>query len=238
MPARPFRPTPLAALWVLCFLGSFLWSSSAVAQPPPMLSSGESGLTLTSLPPILEQADIRKQLDTGLTTTFLIKVTGRDPSGRSLQGGARVQIRYELWDEIYQLASQDLAGNIHRGNFSSFAALKEHWQELSLEVIPLAAGTPPAQQSRLKVELDVIPFSRSEEQDTRRWFSESTERSGRSNAENARKVSEERSETLGEVFNLLMATSIRRRAIMDFHWQVPISRNSTAGAKKGRKGDP
>ena len=238
MRARPFRRIPLAALWVLCVLWSFLCSHRAVAQPPPMLSSGESGLTLTSLPPILEQTDIRKQLETGLTTTFLLKVTGRDPSGRPLQGGARVQIRYELWDEIYQLASQDLAGNIQRGNFNSFADLKKYWQELSLEVIPLAGGTPPTQQTRLKIELDVIPFSRSEEQDTRRWFSESIERSGRGNAENVSKVSEERSETLGEVFNLLMATSIRRRAIMDFHWQVPISRNPTSGAKKGRKDNP
>lgn len=235
MRARPLHLAAVAVLWAL----GCLWSLDATAQPPPLLSSGDSGLTLTRLPPILEQAEIRRQLDTGLTTTFLLKVTGRDQAGRAMRGGARVQIRYELWDEIYQLASEDLAGHIERGNFDSLEALVKHWQELSLEVIPLNGSIVPSAQTRFKVELDVIPFSRSEEQDTRRWFSESIERSGRGNAENVGQVSEERSETLGEVFNLLMATSIQRRAIMDFHWQVPISRKPTGQrVKKGRKDRP
>jgi len=208
----------LVSIWLLA-------ARAASAQPPPMLFEEGGGLTLTHLPAVLDHQEIRRQLDTGLTTTFLIKVHVRDAGGKQARGGARVQIRYELWDEIYQLAAQGFDNKLIRADLKSFEALQERWHTLALLVLQTQHGNRPSPEARIKVELDVIPFSRSEQQDTQRWFSESIERSGQGNAENAGRVSEERSETLGEVFNLLMATSIQRQAIMDFQWQVPLSRH-------------
>lgn len=215
----------IRGLWLLfLWSGGCLWAQSAnPSLPAPQLRIASDGLVLTALPSAtLEDGDIRRQLHTGLTTSFLFKVTARDPSNKVRKGAARVQIRYELWDEVYHLTTLDIAGRVNRHRAASFDDLRRFWRELRLKA--LAGGPAPLQAGRrLRVDLEVIPFSRAEESDTRRWFSESIERSGQGNAENAGKVGEERSETLGEVFNLLMATSIQRRSMMDYRWQVPIA---------------
>lgn len=221
---RPSFPSRVWSRFILvALLGLGAWAPSG-AQPPPMLTEAPEGLNLTRLPPVLGDPEIKQQLETGLTTTFLLQVSSRDDAGRPLRGGARVEIRYELWDEIYQLAYVDLSGRSPRKDLPSFEALEKHWSELNLRVLVGRPSAADGANPKIKVELDVIPFSRSEQQDTQRWFSDSIDRSSQGNAENAGRVSEERSETLGEVFNLLMATSIQRRAILDFHWQIPVAR--------------
>lgn len=221
------RRAPLSARLALLWLAMLLGAGFATAQdtPPeaPVAVADEHGVALTRLPSILDRPDVRRHLDTGLTTSFLFKVSLRPPGGRAVKGAARVEIRYELWDEVYQLAALGLDGKLIHHNLKSFEDLETRWRELRLLVLT------PSQPSRaidakLRVDLEVLPFSSHEQRDTRRWFSESLERSNRGNAENAGQVSEERSETLSEVFNLLMATSIERRAVVRYRWNMTVDR--------------
>ena len=210
------------AVWVGVALGG-----PAGAQPPPRLTVQETGLMLGSPPPILSQASVREHLGTGLTTTFVFRVTGRDTRGGKVEGAAQVEIRYELWDEIYKLTAFGADGRLERSDLASFEELEAHWRGLELTLNPAAMGAP-----RLRVTLDVIPFSRGEQRDTQRWFSESMDRAG-GNAEQAGQVSDERPEALGEVLHLLMATSIQRRSVQTYSWQVPLARQTEQPARGG-----
>lgn len=220
------RPAPLPGLLLLAALLLLPLAAAgqeAAPRAPTAIRDG-GGVHLTRLPSILGRDEVRRHLDTGLTTSFLFKVSLRLPSGGStLKGAARVEIRYEPWDEVYQLAALGLDGRLVQHNLSSFGDLESRWRDLRLLVLVPPERTRLGVGPKLRIDLEVLPFSSTEQRDTRRWFSESLERSGRGNAENAGQVSEERSETLGEVFNLLMATSIQRRAVVDYRWTSPVA---------------
>ena len=62
--------------------------------------------------------------------------------------------------------------------------------------------------------------SSKEEAETERWLSETLSRAGRDRGERAIPQEAEGS-SLGQVFNVLLATSIRRRAVRSFRWTVP-----------------
>lgn len=218
--ARSVRRSAL--LWLLLAL---VLAGLASAQPPPRLERVPGGIELTALPPVLAENQVREHLRTGLTTTFLFRITGRDEAGRRVQGASRVEVRFELWDEVYQLAALGLDGRLQRYDSPTFDDLLGRWRGLRLPVLadPTEGrgGRVDPLPNRFDVRLDVIPFSRGEQRDTQRWFSESIDRSG-SNAEKAGRVSEDRPEALGDALHLLMATSIKRRAMLDYSWQVPV----------------
>lgn len=193
------------------------------SQPPPRLEKAGDGVVLTILPPVLGEPEVREHLGTGLTTTFVFRVDGRDGGGSKVRGAARIEVRYELWDEIYQLAALGLDGRLQRFDAHSFEDLLDRWRNLRLPVLTgVELGSKSGGPPRLDVRLEIIPFSRGEQRDTQRWFAESIDRSGAGNAEKAGRVSEDRPEALGEVLHLLMATSIQRRALLDFSWEVPV----------------
>ena len=86
--------------------------------------------------------------------------------GGRARGGARIDIRYELWDEVWLVTRADTSGRTQRARFASFEQLEAWWRDLRLEVLPPAASPGPAE-----VRLRVIPFSQSEQLDAQRWFS-------------------------------------------------------------------
>ncbi|MEM1203332.1 MAG: hypothetical protein AAGN66_08910 [Acidobacteriota bacterium] len=223
--------------WALAaiFMGLLLaWPARAQVSdglaPRLELMAGES-LVLTDLPPVLGDDEVRRHLGTGLTTSFDFRVRLRAPDGAEVLGFALVEVRYEPWDEVYVLAARGLDGKLVRDLVPTFEVLLEKWRALRLGLLrprdaeALGRRPPPGE---LRVELKVIPFSAGEQDDTRRWFSESLDRSSRGGTENVAKSSEDRSEALAEVFSLLMATSIQRTALVSYRWPVPVS----AGAPK------
>lgn len=201
----------LPSRWALGLL--MLLAARLGALQGPAVEASREGLVLTRLPPVLASPEVRRQLGTGLTTSFVFEARAEGPQGKT-RGGARVDVRYELWDEIYIVSRIDASGRAVRTTFPSFERLGEWWRDARLVVIrpPAAAGA-----KAVEVRLRVLPFSQAEQLETQRWFSEalSAERSGSAGA-----VSEDLS--LSQMLNLLIATSIGRAPLLDEEWKLPI----------------
>ena len=108
---------------------------------------------------------------------------------------------------------------------AGFDELQAWWRDLRLVILDaasLAEGPAP----RLRITADVVPFSHSERRDTQRWFSESIDRARRSGARSGTgevgRSGEKRTETLSRTFDLLLATSIRRRALASYTWTLTL----------------
>lgn len=212
----------LPARWALLLL---LVPLRLTALQGPALENVREGLELSRLPPILGRSEVRKQLDTGLTTSFVFEATAKGGTGGKAKGGARVDVRYELWDEVYIVTRIDATGRAARTTLPSFEKLAEWWRNARLVVI-----RPPAADAarRLEVRLRVIPFSQAEQLDAQRWFSQalSAEKSGSAGA--VSEAVENQSESFSQVINFLLATSIGRSALLEHQWTLAIP----AGRKK------
>ncbi len=210
-------PLILTTVLGLAVPGTPVYAQRAT-PPPPRLAAEPEHWVLTALPPILADDEVEANLTSGLTSSFLIQLTGRDRDGAKVGGGARIQVRYELWDEVFHVATLDVAGRVERRTVASFAELAEWWRSLRLTVLRPPPNLPPG--AELRVTIDLVPFSRSEQDDAQRWFSDSLDRSGRSSAEELEQSADESPGRLTQVFNLLMATSIRRRAATSYRWTL------------------
>jgi hypothetical protein len=208
------KPAWMRWALVLLFLATRLGAAQA-----PAIEAAREGLTLSRLPAVLAEGEVRKQLATGLTTSFVFETTARDASGVKTKGGARIDVRYELWDEVYIVTRIDAAGRAQKTALPSFEKLAEWWREARLLVIrPPAAGSARGAE----VHLRVIPFSQAEQLDAQRWFSQalSAEKSGSAGA--VSEAVEDQPESFGQVINLLMATSIGRPALLEYSWRLPV----------------
>jgi len=112
--------------WMLLVL--LLASAAGAVEPPrletagletPRLEAGSgSRLVLTGLPPILADEEVKEHLTTGLTTTLQFRV-----GGNKLAGGARVEIRYDLWDEVFLVKAGGIDGRAESYRASSLDEL-------------------------------------------------------------------------------------------------------------------
>ncbi|HEV2851286.1 MAG TPA: hypothetical protein VHC97_00625 [Thermoanaerobaculia bacterium] len=213
--------------WALALL--FLAARPGAAVQAPAIEAAREGLVLSRLPHVLAEEEVRKQLGTGLTTSFVFQTTARDASGTRTRGGARVDVRYDLWDEVYVVTRVDASGRALRTTLPSFEKLGEWWRDARLVVIrPPAAGRARSAEVRLRV----IPFSQAEQLDAQRWFSQalSAEKSGSAGA--VSEAVEDQPESFSQVLNLLMATSIGRPALLEYEWKlIPLSAGNP-GKKK------
>jgi hypothetical protein len=191
--------------------------AAPVALPAPALEAARDGIALSRLPPILGEEEVRKQLGTGLTTSFAFEATARTADGK-LKGAARVDVRYDLWDEIYIVTRIDASGRAVRVTLPSFERLAEWWRDARLVLI----RGPAAGATTVDVRLKVIPFSQAEQLETQRWFSQalSAEKSGSAGA--VSDAVEDQPESFSQVINLLMATSIGRPALLEYAWKLPV----------------
>lgn len=226
-----------------CFLGvallTFMTQAPLWAEGPALEFDTEGHLILHSLPPVLDEDEVRPHLTRGLTTTFLFRVNPKNLRlKKKQQGAARIEIRYELWDEVFHVATAAMDGKIERRTLDSFGELESWWEGLRLAVTGdlfqrLRGSTKgnSATTGEARVSLDVIPFSQDEQRDTQRWFSETLDDAGRSAAEDIAESADQSTDTLDRTFHLLMATSIERQALASFHWNVPIEQVSMAGGR-------
>ncbi len=207
---------------VLLFLATRLGAVQA-----PAIETAREGLVLSRLPAIFNDARIQEQLKTGLTTSFVFEATARDARGTKTKGGARIDVRYDLWDEVYVVTRIDVFGRAVRTPPLSAEKLGEWWREARLVVIrPATAG----QAAGVQVRLRVIPFSQAEQLDAQRWFSRSlsNEKSGSAGA--VADAVEDQPESLNQVLGLLMATSIGRPALLEYKWNLPVSAGNAGNA--------
>jgi hypothetical protein len=215
-------------LWALLLLLAPVPGAGALVKPPPpAVELAKEGLVISRLSPsILTEEEVRKQLGTGLTTSFLFEVKAQGDAGKA-KGGARVDVRYELWEEVYIVTRIDGSGRPVRVTLPSFEKLAEWWREVRLVALrPQAAATVHSAQ----VHLSVIPFSHAEQLDAQRWFSQalSAEKTGSAGAVN--EAVEDQPESFSQVLNLLMATSIGRAPVLELEWNLAL-----AADRAGRK---
>ncbi len=197
--------------WLL--LPLLLAPALGAAENPRIELDPEHQMVLTSLPPILADEEVKEHLTTGLTTTITLR-----PRGKVL-GGALVEIRYDLWDEVFHVAAVGFGSRTLRAELPTFEDLAEWWRELRLRFLDGSRLGHPWPRE-LEVTARVVPFSQSEEDDTQRWFSESIEHHDGTDA--LGRSSEKQTETLQRTFNLLLATSIRRRPLAAYTWTVTL----------------
>jgi hypothetical protein len=165
-------------------------ASAALAQRPSITVSGDR--VLVALPDsVLKDAHVKSRLESALTTTFIVKT--------SLGGAARIEIRYDLWDEVYR---------VRRNNGAQQTVARkdlEQWWRT-----PIDGGRAGA-NGRIDVELIVLPFSAAEESDARQWLS----KSGGAGAPSANPPS---------IVDVLIGTTLSARPVVSFRWTAEVPR--------------
>jgi len=205
-----------ATLFVL--LSVQLHSPLLAAQRSPKVRSVGARFIGISLPAdILLSPEVRKHLFTGLTTSFVVRLSFGAGASRRL-GGGRIDVRYEPWEEIFFSTSFHVDGTTDREKLTSLDRLVEWWQEARLKVLPLrAVQEKPA---RLRVDLTVLPFSASEERDAEKWLARSLEATRPEGSTPDRGASAGEGRESSHFLDTLLATSIKRRALSKFHWDL------------------
>jgi hypothetical protein len=171
---------------------------------------------LSGLPAVFDDDDVQRHLFSGLTTSFLFRVRPPRPYP---QGASRIDIRLELWDEVFLVTQMDGEGHLTQSQHSSLEALRSWWSGLAV----VASGPVAASQhatGAARVSLDVIPFSQAELMDTQRWLAESMggARAGGRTGEGA---------GVSRAVGALIATSMQRRAVRAWQWNVSIESAGT-----------
>ena len=172
---------------------------SARAQRPSF--TAQNGVVAASLPAsMLQHASVKKQLGSGLTTTFLL-VAARE--GKRA-GGARVEIRYDLWDEVWLVKRVEFDGKIDRQRITSSDALEKWWRT------PVRLLSASGNRVLLQVDCNVLPFSAAEEEDARQWITKS---GGVGTAAGGG----------GGIVDVLIGTTISAKPILSFRWNVDLA---------------
>lgn len=213
--SRPLRTLPLLAL---------LAAGRLAAASPPAIEMENGWLVLARLPAILSEAEVKRQLATGLTTSFVFEVKATGRAGKS-RGAARIDVRYELWDEVYIVTRIDAAGRAARVRLTSAERLEAWWRDLRLAAVRV--DRPGPLPSKADVRLRVIPFSQSEQLEAQRWFSQALSAEGAGGAGAVSDV-EDQPASLSQVLNVLLATSIGRQALLEYAWTLTVP----AGARR------
>lgn len=178
-----------------------LAAAVAQAEERPTVTVLPGGTVGIALPvSILQRADVRKQLGGGLTTTFA--VAARDGETK---GGARIEVRYDLWDEVYLLRRVDFDRHEERQRLTA-EQLEQWWRTTPVRVL-----ASPRDALHLQIELSVLPFSAAEEEDARQWLSKSggvggAARGGRSPG----------------LVDVLIGTTIQAKPLLTFRWTLDV----------------
>ena len=218
--------TVMALLVSALSITTFALAASDSPQAPSVARRPERGLVLSELPPLLSHSEVEPHLTTGLTTTFIFRVDLVGRSDAKEAGGARIEIRYELWDEVFQVRSLEIDGRAEEVELDSLQTLAKWWSSARLTVVP--AGSEGLDRStRARVTLEVVPFSQAEQADTQEWFEQSVSSAELSRTEGV-STSVSGAEKRGSgVFRVLIATSIRSRPLTSFTWVVDLPTDRT-----------
>lgn len=178
----------------------FAVALSAHPQQRPVFTR-HAGIVAAALPAsVLQDKGVQKQLGSGLTTTFLVAVRQRDTG---VLTGARMEVRYDLWDEVWLVKRVEFDGKADRQRIASPDALEKWWKT------PVRLFATNADRVLLQVELNVLPFSAAEEDDAREWIS----KSGGVGTGSAG----------GGLVDALIGTTISAKPITSFRWNVDLS---------------
>lgn len=173
---------------------------SARAQQRPAFTM-QSGVIAASLPAsVLQDKSVKKQLGSGLTATFILSARQRETGDLT---AARMEVRYDLWDEVWLVRRVEFDGRTDRQRITSAEALEKWWRA------PVRLFASRASRVVLQVELNVLPFSAAEEDDARAWITKS---GGVGTAAGG-----------SGLVDALIGTTISAKPITSFRWNVDLS---------------
>ena len=187
---------------------------------PPLTRDDRGFLTLAVPREVLDAADFRKRLYSGLTTSIEL-VTEVKSAGVTNRSFCLLEIRYEIWEETLIVRKYEANRTITAKSFGSLDELVTWLARTPLLVAPLGDGAK-AQSISVKVQCRIIPFSQAEELQTKEWFSNvlsvpDAGQRGQQDRERERGLTED--QTVSGIFDVLMTTSIQRRSVRTFKWK-------------------
>lgn len=197
-------------------------AGAANAQTVPAFEIDRDGvLTVVSLPEPFSRREVRPHLGSGLTTSFVVEVEARDARGRTARGAARIDVRYELWDEVYLVRAFGASGVRRLPTVRSFEELQAAWNRLKLPVFSTASLSRSGGAWKVEIGLSVVPFSQSEQRDAQRWFNDSIAVRPPPSSRSAGRLQEAPAGTdAGGVLDLFLGNSIQRRSLVRYDWTV------------------
>lgn len=194
-------------LALLLFGGSL---ARAVPPPPSVHARPDGSAAITLDARLLDEAEVRKHVFSGLTMNLLVSLRDREPY-------SQISIRFEPWDELFHVRALGADGSDEKKVIRSFEALKKWWS--APRTTPAARFTPG---DRLKVSVAVIPFSASEEADAKRWLAQSLSVPTTPPPEGGGQVAS----APPSLFSAVIGSSIRRRPVLRFEWTVAVQRTA------------
>jgi hypothetical protein len=171
-------------------------------QPRLSFSILPGGVVAATLPAsVLSEPNVNRRLDSGLTATFLLSARQRATAAVS---GARIEIRYDLWDEVWIVRRIEFDRKTETQRLPSREALERWWRT------PVRLLATQAARVALQIDLNVLPFSAAEEADAREWISK------------AGGVGTAAGGGAGLV-DALIGTTISARPITSYRWNVEVT---------------
>lgn len=229
---RPGVPGVSSRLAILVFV-SLVMAAGVAAAEEIGVEWRDGALRLLELPDVLSAEEVREHLESGLTSTLALRAVVRRGRER-FEAKGWIAVRYDLWDEVYRVATRGLFGN-RQWELASYPALVRWWgspgirlptQELPDEDPETSAAgsgrTGSGKEWQVRIEVDLIPFSSAEERDARRWVSESLRHPERGATDSVAESAEEGPEPLSNVLNVLLATAVRRRPVASWRWSATV----------------
>ena len=189
---------------ILLALTVALTAALARADERPTFTSLPGALGIHLPPSLLQNAEVQRQLGTGLTTTFVVIARLADGS----VSGAKIEVRYDLWDEVYLIRRTEFDQHVDQQRIASRADLERWWRTTPLRL----AAAPGGDRVRLQIDLTVLPFSAAEQQDARQWLSKSGGLASPGAAGGGRGL-----------VDALIGTTISARPLLTFRWNIDLA---------------
>lgn len=196
---------------------------SVTAAEVPAARLRADGTVAVSLPSsLLSRRDVRRQLTSGLTTTFVVIA-----ESRGQRGGARISVRYEPWEEVYLVATRGIDRSSQSLRFATVETLTEWWRDAAVPALPRATA------DTVRLTLEVLPFSIEEQRETQQWLSRALGDVQEVQEELSTPKPDDQADAGAEpadagagtsVLDIIIGTSIQRRPIVRYRWTVPVIR--------------
>lgn len=192
----------MGTLLIRILTAAALFSAAVLAAETRPTFVAQQGRVVAAVLPaaLLADKEVQHQLGSGLTTTFVLSAKQRDADRR---GGARIEIRFDLWDEVWIVRRTEFDGKEDRQRIATREALEKWWSA------PVRLFAAAAQRVALSVTLTALPFSAAEGEDAREWIS----KSGGVGA----------TEGGSPLVTALIGTTLSAKPIRSWRWQAEIA---------------
>lgn len=195
----------------LCLAALLLSIALPTWAAAPVARLRADGAVMISLPAdVLARDEVRSKLPSGLTTTFVVVGSAGDR-----RGAARIEVRYEPWDEVYFVTTRAADNTPQTHRLASLERLQAWWRTASLPLF-LGGSAPRSVQ----ITLEVLPFSIAEQQETQRWLARALQAAQQGGTPEAPGGTG----SANSVLDLIIGTSIQRRPLVRLRWDVQVAR--------------